>query len=282
MKKIATLLATGCTGLFLLTGCSAAASTTAAPAATQTPGQTGGTGQRGQRNQVNGTFGIIADISGNTLQVQGTNEQTAVTHTDTTTFTRQQAGTTADLVAGACVTVRGTGQSAEAADAAVPAASITVTPAENGECMGFGGFGGGGGRPMGGDASGRPEGRPSNVPTPPAGEQPGAMPSGMPSGAPGAGRGSFVSGTVTSLADGTLIVAAHQNPGGNSSGTGETTERKVTLSDTTTISTTVPGSAADLKVGLCALATGKPDNTGAVTATSIRLSDAVDGACSMR
>ncbi len=119
MASLRSALAVACTGVLLLSACSAAPA--ASPSAEATP-----RGGRSQQARMNGTYGLIADISGATLQVQGQSGQTAVTYTDATSITQQKAGTTADLVAGACVTIRGE----EAADASggLTAQTIAVTP----------------------------------------------------------------------------------------------------------------------------------------------------------
>ena len=73
MNKTVSLLAAGCAGLLLLTGCSAAS-------ASSSPSAAAAGGSRTARTpQASGTYGLIAAISGTTLQVQGANAQTAVT-----------------------------------------------------------------------------------------------------------------------------------------------------------------------------------------------------------
>jgi hypothetical protein len=53
----------------------------------------------------------------------------------------------------------------------------------------------------------------------------------------------------------------------------------VTVSGTTTYTTTATGAASDVKVGVCVQANGTSDDTGAVAATRIAVSPAVDGQC---
>ena len=60
---------------------------------------------------------------------------------------------------------------------------------------------------------------------------------------------------------------------------GTTSPLTVTLAADATVTVTQDASASDAKVGLCALAQGETDSTGAVAATSIRLSEATDGSC---
>ena len=270
------LLAVACAGLLLLGGCSAAPTATQSadkPSGTATARAGGNATARAGGNRVPGTFGLIADISGTTLQVQGSSGQTAVTYTDTTTITSQTAGSTADLTQGSCVSVRG------AAASGTAATSITISSPVNGQCVNSpgGGFGGGGGTPpsgapQGGMPSGAPEGgMPSGDPQ--GGRPSGDPQGGRPSGAPGGGQGGGVVGTVQSFANGTLTVAVTQG--------GSASDSTVTVADTTTITKSVTADAAALKVGTCAWANGTTDNTGAVAATSIRVSEAVNGACSM-
>ncbi len=256
MNKTVSLLAAGCAGLLLLTGCSAAS-------ASSSPSAAAAGGSRTARTpQASGTYGLIAAISGTTLQVQGANAQTAVTYSDSTTFTQQVTGAATDLKPGACVSVRGTTTSDTTA-----ATAITVSDAVNGQCQGFGGLGGGGASraPQGGVPSGAPRG---------------GVPSGGASGAPGGNRGGFVVGTVASVADGTLTVTVTQQQGG-ATASASPSSATVTIGSAA-ITKTVKATAAAAKVGMCASVPDKPDTTGAVAATSIRLSDAVNGACTSR
>lgn len=292
-------LATACLGVLLLSGCSAAAATS--PSATPDA-----QGPRSQQTRMNGTYGLIAAISGTTLQVQGSSGQTAVSYSDSTTVTEQKAGTVADLVVGACATVRsdqptgasagGPSSAAPASDpSAVAAASITVAPSEDGQCSAMGGATGGRGGPVGGQGgmpSGEPRARDGATPPaePSAGQGGGARPSAAPSrgsgapggGAPGAGAGGggagggMVTGIIESVGEGTVTVKASR-PGSD-----EAQTTTVTYTDSVAVTVTVDATASALQVGRCALATGKPDDTGAVPATAIRVSDAVDGACTMR
>lgn len=258
MNKTVSLLAAGCAGLLLMTGCSAAAASSSA-----SPAAAGGS-RTARAPQASGTYGLIAAISGTTLQVQGTNAQTAVTYSDSTTFTQQVTGAVADLKPGACVSVRGTTTSDTTA-----ATSITVSDAVNGQCQGFVGFGGGGTGASRAPQGGVPSGAPRS-----------GVPSGSASGTPGGNRGGFVVGTVSSVADGTLTVTVSQQQGGATASTSPTSAA-VTIGSAT-ITKTVKATAAAAKVGMCASVPDKPDTTGAVAATSIRLSDAVNGACTSR
>lgn len=242
------LSAAGCA--LLLAGCTPATATTEAGTASASASSrpTGAP-------TLPGASGMIAEINGTTLQVQDADSQTAVTYTASTSFSRQVNGAIGDVTVGSCVRVT----SADAADAtAVAATSIAVTDAVDGQCVWAGG----------GDGSPRAGGRPS-------GAQSGA-PSGMPSGAPGgmpSGLGRMLAGQVA-VVDGDVVTVSTTQPGA-----GEATTITVTLTDDTVVTTTEKASAAALDVGLCATARGDADTTGAITATAISLSDAVDGEC---
>lgn len=248
-----------------LAGCSggaedAASSTSSAPAAQSSGRPDGGqdAGRGGQRME--GTFGLIAAISDQTMQVQGDDGQTAVTWTDDTSFTQQVSASADDLAVDLCV--RGTGS--EADDATVTATTLTVSEATDGECSSGRPSGGGEDRP-----TDMPSMDPSAMPSDMPSDMPSMDPSSMPSGGPSGGCG-FISGQITAI-DGNQVTIEDAD--------GEQSTFQV--SDDTTVSTTREASASDAKEGLCAQALGDPDDTGAVTATSISLTEATDGECSM-
>lgn len=114
-----------------------------------------------------------------------------------------------------------------------------------------------------------PSSMPTDVPSDMASMDPGSMPSGAPESG-GTGGGSFISGEITAV-DGNTVTVKGTND----------TESTFTVSDDTTITTTKDASSDDAVEGVCALAQGDTDDTGAVTATSIALSEATDGECSM-
>ncbi|KAB2811570.1 hypothetical protein F9L07_06795 [Pimelobacter simplex] len=189
-----------------------------------------------------GTSGQIAAVDGKVLQVRSQRTgQVAVTVTDRTTVTDQVAGTYADVTVGSCVVVRtGTGDGAAAM-------SVAVQAAGDDGCSGPGG----GQRP-----TDLPSDLPSDLPT----DRPTDRPSGMP--------GFGVRGEVTSVADGSFVVSG--GPDG---------DRTVTVADTTTYTHAAAATAAALTKGRCVQVSGDPDDTGAVTATAIQVSDAVDDQC---
>lgn len=207
-----------------------------------------------------GVTGLIADASGGVLQVQGADGQTAVTLTRTTSVTTTQAASVNAIGVGDCVLVRSARTTAQGtatppttgiADPAAPleAASVTLSTAVDGACPDEG--------PGGASAPGQP-------PAPSDGAPPSAIPGGQ-GGVVGA------SGLVTAVDGSTLTVSATRG--------GATSARTVTLTDATTVSRRVAGSRSDARVGLCASARGDADDTGAMTATSLELFPATDGAC---
>jgi hypothetical protein len=73
------------------------------------------------------------------------------------------------------------------------------------------------------------------------------------------------------------VIAARQ-PGG---ATGSTTNRTVTVGAQTKITTPQSTTAQSVKVGLCVNAQGTADSTGTVTATSVRITNPVNGQCAV-
>jgi hypothetical protein len=208
-----------------------------------------------------GASGTIAAVSGKTLQVQSPqNGQVAVSYTGKTAFSQQVSASLSDLKVGDCVMAASSAASGDASDT-VAADSVRITPAVKGSCAMGGGRAGGPGAGPGGE-------RPSGAPT--------DRPSGAPSGGPGgAGRPGGAFGTVTKVSSDGFTVK-QSRPGSSDSAATTTT---VTVTSKTTFSTTAKATAAAAKVGRCATAMGKTDDTGAVTASSISLSDPVDGEC---
>ena len=268
MKRIC-LAAIAVGGLFMFTACGSDDTGQDAPAAdTQGNGQQGG-GMPG--GGMPGASGKIAAADGSTIQVQGSDSQTAVTYTDETTISQQVAGSLSDVKAGLCVTVT-PAEGSDSSDTAVTAGSVRVTEKSDGSCQG--GFGGGrpSGMPEGGMPSGMPEGEemPSGVPE-----------GGMPSGGPGAGGGFGTSGEVTAVSGDTVTVAATRfDPQAEEGAEPETTSVTVTTTGETTVTITETADATALTIGRCVTATVTSDDTGAVSAERIEVSDAVDGECS--
>ena len=112
----AVMLVAGCGAGTSATGNATVAPTAAAPA--------NGRGAAGGASAFPGATGLLAQINGQTLQVQGTSAQTAVTYSASTTFTNTLAAKLSDIVVGVCVQAR----SARPAAGAAGAAPTTAPP----------------------------------------------------------------------------------------------------------------------------------------------------------
>jgi hypothetical protein len=267
MKLGRTTIATATSVLLLgaLAGCGGNA-----PASTATDGSTaaGGTApDPTTRSGRPGASGTIAAVSDKTMQVQAPDTgQVAVTWTGSTTFTREADATLTDVAVGRCVLVGSDAAAASDGTASdtVAASSVKITQAVDGSCAGALAFGGG---PQHNGGPGvPPPGLPSDRPTDGAGGPVG--PGGM---RPG------TLGEVTAVgADGFTVAAVQPTPGATSP---DTTPVAVTVDGATTYTKTVGATAADVAVGLCAMASGDTDSTGALAARQIGLSRPVDGVC---
>ena len=99
--------------------------------------------------------------------------------------------------------------------------------------------------------------------------------------------GCRATGEVTALSAGTFTVASviPTRPPGTGTATARPTASPsstpvtVTYGDDTTFLTTAAAKATAIKVGSCVRATGKTDDTGTLTATTLVLSQPVDGSC---
>jgi hypothetical protein len=254
------LLALVTGGVLILGGCGSGDSVgTTDPAPAGSASAQNPSGGNGAAAGGNFVTGLIADVSGKTLQVQGTDSQTAVTYTSKTTFSEQVKISASAVKAGSCVMV----QSADAAgdSTAVTATSVSVSSPVDGECTGGGGFG----------ASGRPSGMPSGAPS----DRPSGDPPGGQSGRPGGAGGRGVVGQVQSVSGSGFTVAT------TAMGDAKSQTYTVTTTTKTTFTEQQKATASAVKVGKCATAAGKIDSTGAVSATSIALSQATNGTCSM-
>lgn len=246
----------------LLVGCGSDETTDiagdSAPADAASGAPAGGPGGGGG---MPGAFGEIAAVDGDVLQVQSQmTGQVAVTVTADTTITDQAAAKLADVPAGACVVVRAADAGSDAAATEVTASSVAISEAGDDGCAA--GFGGGG-FPGGGE---RPTDMPTDMPT----DLPSDFPSDMPSGGPGGGRPGGGFGTVGQVksvsADGFVVE-------------GQDGDVTVTVGADTTYTKQVAADRSALSVGRCVQAQGDADDTGAVTAETIRVSDKVDDQC---
>ncbi|WP_332644633.1 hypothetical protein [Aeromicrobium sp.] len=217
-----------------------------APAATDNEQPTQAAGGR-----TPGGSGKVIEVSGSTAQVQGNGSQVAVSWTDSTTFTAQVSADASAVTVGSCVMVTSEQSGDSTSTTEVAAASVSVTKKTDGACL------------PGGPGGGRPTDLPSDMPTD------------MPTDMPGGPRGGFAVGEVTAVSGSGFTVESMGLGSENES----TTEVTVTTSDATTYSTTKTGAASDVKVGVCMTSRGEADDTGAITATTIALSQPVDDEC---
>ncbi|AXT83825.1 hypothetical protein C6I20_00515 [Aeromicrobium sp. A1-2] len=248
-----------CTIGLAAAGCGGSDSTSAAADDQQAAGQGAarGAGQGGS--------GLVNAVSGSTAQVQGRTSQVAVSWTDSTTFTQQVSAEAADVTVGSCVVVSASESTDAASTDTIAAATVRVTEAVDGSCTVAGGTGGraGGGQQgaQGEDSADRPTDRPTDRPNGAAG---------------GRAGGGLASGEVTAVSDTGFTVASRQ-PGSD----GAATPVTVTTSSDTKYTATAAAKASDVKVGMCVTSLGETDDTGALTATSIAVADAVDGECAV-
>ncbi|MDF1602706.1 hypothetical protein [Nocardioides sp. YIM 152315] len=204
-----------------------------------------------------------------TAQVQSRQGgQVAVTWTEDTTFTEQVDGTLDDVTVGACAVVTTgaeTSQDSTEEVAEVAAATVRATEANDGGGCGFGAGGPGRGEPPEGTPTDRPSDRPSDLP--------GDLSSDAPNGPRVRGVGTV--GEVTAVsADGFTLSTITPD-------SDDAAEVTVTVGDDTTYTTTADAKSSAVSVGRCVTARGESDDTGAVTADTISVSDPVDGECGL-
>ena len=193
--------------------------------------------------------GEVVQVSDSTAQVQNQAGQIAVTWTNATTFTQQVETDLSAVAVGACVVVISDSTTSED----VVATGVRVSEAGDDGC---------------GPEAGRGAGRGDASRTPPA-----DRPEGAPEGRQGAGAGRGTVGEVLSVqADGfTVGVQGIEGDG--------TTAVEVTVSTDTELTTSGKATASDITVGRCIISGGAADDTGAITAETISISDPVDGEC---
>jgi hypothetical protein len=240
--------------------CGSSANNTGATGQTgEQPGQQGGPSSQ-QGGAVPGVMGKVAAVTDRTAQVQGLQGQVAVSWTAATTFTAQVGAALSDVKVGDCVFVAPSGQDSSAGATpatSVTAASVRISPATDGTCgpTGRGPDGGPGPQLQGPPPSAAPQG----------GQRPQVR-----------GFGGAVGKVTAVSATGFTVAAATPRADGQTPGTTSVT---VTVGADTTYTTTAKGSAGDVKVGVCVQAEGTTDDTGAVSATRIAVSQPENGQC---
>ena len=256
-RRLDAALVTATVLALALSGCGSHSAATTSSGGTPAGSSAAPAGGRGGAQRQPGVSGLVAAVAGKTLQVQGSDGQTAVTWTSKTTFSTVAATTADALEAGVCVSVR-SGNATPTSSGRIPATTVTVSQPVGGSCSAR--FGGGGGA--------RSSGAPSAVPS--------GMPSTGSSGQPGGRPGGGTNGTVASI-EGSTFTVESSDPA-TSSGQATVT---VTTSAVTTWEQVKTATAKAATVGRCAAAQGVTDDTGALTATTIRISKPTsDGTCS--
>jgi hypothetical protein len=280
VNRIAAGAALGCAVMFVAAcGGGTSATGNAAAAPTTAASGNGAGGAQGGGRAFPGATGLLAQIDGKTLQVQGTDAQTAVTYSAGTTFTDTVTAKLSDVVVGVCVQARSARPAAGAGGAmptAAPrtttspivAATVEISAAVNGKCSAQGGFRMGGARPPG--AAGQPT-RPAGVPGSGRTRGPGAAGGGF------GGLGAF--GKVTAVNSAGFTIESIRPESGSATTAAPTTETVQTPAGTK-YTRTAAANAKALVTGLCVTALGKADDTGAIAATSIQLRPAENGSCS--
>jgi hypothetical protein len=271
-RKVAALCGVGVL-LLVVSACGSGNQANATGQAGEQAGQQNGqrNGQFGSDAAMPGANGKVAAVDGSTAQVQSQqNGQVAVSWTSSTKFTKQVSARLADVKVGDCVLVRPVEASSNGSDSTtqpttVTAATVRITEPVNGSCAPTLRGGPGGAQGSGPQDSG-PQLNQGGGSGPPSGSE-----------TPG-GQTKFrgfggASGAVTA-ASATGFTVDAVTPGSDTK-----TSVAVTVSGTTTYTTTAKAAASDVKVGVCVQANGKADDTGALTATRIAVSPAVDGQC---
>ena len=239
-----------------------------------------------------GATGSVAALSGSTMEVQNPSSgQTTVNWTSTTNFSKSVTETVSSLTPGTCVTVTGT--SSKSSKTTIAARSISVVAASTtGSCTGQfrpgGGAGGangpgGGGFRFGGRGGGTTGGtRPTFNP-------------GSGRRFPNLGSIAIATGKVTAVSGTTLSVSGYDlspgnfvRPGTSAKSTTPKTKKpttpktenlKITTTSATTVAATQSAAATDLAVGDCVSAFGPAATTGAVTATTVRITSTGGQTC---
>jgi hypothetical protein len=239
---------TGAVLALTLAACGSSSGSGGTSAATPSQSPAGANGQGGGRGGP-AADGTIAAVASSSLEVQSPSAgQVTVNFSGSTTFTNRASASLADVTTGSCVLVTGTGQP-------ITAQTVDVTAASSTGCQ----LGGGGMRPQNGGGGTRP-----------------SWPAGAPRRGQGApGGGGRAAGKVTAVSA-TGFTVQQDNPQ-----TGATTDVQVTVNGSTTYTKAESANASALKVGECVTANGQADSTGAVTATTIAISQAGPNGCTV-
>jgi hypothetical protein len=252
--------------------------------------------------------GTVASLGTSSMEVQNpTSGQTTVNWTGTTTFSKTVSETTSAISNGDCLMVTGT--SSRKSKTTIAARSITITSAPaSGSCSSATGqrFAGGSGFPGGGGTSGSHfgGGGSGGSSSSSGGESfasggTGGRPSSSGRGFPGLANLAIATGKVTGVSKGTVtlsgilvsgLFSAAKSSSKSSSKSSKsskpkkptlpkTEKLKITTAKSTTLTETQKAAATALAVGVCVSAVGPASTTGAVTASTVRITPATNGSC---
>ncbi|HXY91262.1 MAG TPA: DUF5666 domain-containing protein [Acidimicrobiia bacterium] len=217
--------------------------------------------------------GMVSDISGSTLDLNGRLGTSKVVVTSSTAYTQVESASTSDIATGDCVRAIGTGSAASG----ITATTVSLTKPTSKGCT----------TPRAGNFRGQGPntgtGRRFGNGTGPNGGTGQASPN-APSGGTGSRPANFGAafGTVKSISGNQLTVKAQVvTPSSSKNKKPKVTTQNVTvtLGDSTTIMQTVAATEKDIAVGACVTATGKTDSVGTVTASRVMISQPQNGAC---
>jgi len=217
--------------------------------------------------------GMLASVSGSTLEVQGRNGESKVVVTGSTAYQQTKPAAPTDIATGDCVQAIGTGSTTSG----IQATTLVISKPSSSGCAERRPTGFRRGQGRGGFGRSRAQANPTaNGQTPPVS---------TPDGGDGSRPANFARafGVVKSVSGDQVTVKAQIPTPPSSKNKKPTTKTQnvdATITPDTTVSQTVPATAKDLAVGSCVMASGKVDSVGTVTANRVEISQPANGACS--
>jgi hypothetical protein len=270
-----------------LAGCGGSSSSTAGATTTTTSTPAASNPTAGGQGAFPGASGSVAAISGASMEVQNAQSgQVTVSWTKATRFSESVTVSVTSVAAGDCVSVVGT-----SAKGTITARSVTISHPTGGKCDaagsragGFGGGGfGGGGFGGGGFGGGGPGGSKGPTGSTPSGGSSGTRPGGF----TGAADIAIATGKVTSASPDALVISGFSSSGftkrpttgSKTKPTIKTTTIKVALATATTYGESKAAKSSNLAVGDCVTAAGKSNSTGAIKASTVRITSTGGKTC---
>ena len=213
--------------------------------------------------------GMLAGLTGSTLTVQARNgNNRTVVVNSSTSYLQTKSASAADIVAGDCVRVSGTGS----ATSGIQASTLLITKPNSKGCSR---------NPAGGAGRAPGAGRFGNG-TPGSGGPPFTAPNGtpftLPNGSTVPSNIAVAFGTVSSVSGNQLSVKTQLRPSSKKSKP-KTKTVTVTLTSSATLTQTVKAAVGDLTVGSCVSANGSVDSLGTITAENVTISTPQNGTC---